>query len=161
MCLKIIFVLQEGCNNIFINSLEIASVMCTSLDCSNKKKLLNLPMNETLLLSANWSWCSWRAMIFMTSYCATGKFDDKESGSCFLFCWIVYFSCPGVVIDSENCSSNSVNCTHGITLRPCCLGLYCQCQVISQSKCSFQRGHWHKDKVRRNIALGVAKVGFF
>ncbi|XP_073248356.1 inactive rhomboid protein 1-like isoform X2 [Porites lutea] len=56
-------------------------------------------------------------------------------------------SCPGVVIDSENCSSNSVNCTHGITLRPCCLGLYCQCQVISQSKCSFQRGHWHKDKL--------------
>ncbi|CAH3150014.1 unnamed protein product [Porites lobata] len=56
-------------------------------------------------------------------------------------------SCPGVVIDSENCTSNSVNCTRGITLRPCCLGLYCQCQVISQSKCSFQRGHWHKDKL--------------
>ena len=76
------------------------------------------------------------------------------------FVEFVYFSCPGVVIDSKNCSSNSVNCTNGVTLRPCCLGLYCQCQVISQSKCSFQGGHWHKDKVKQNIALDMATVGF-
>ncbi|XP_020623672.1 inactive rhomboid protein 1-like isoform X1 [Orbicella faveolata] len=54
-------------------------------------------------------------------------------------------SCPGVII--RNCSSGSLNCTNGITLRPCCLGLHSQCEVTSEQSCIFRRGHWYKDKM--------------
>jgi len=65
-----------------------------------------------------------------------------------LWCSWLCFSCPGVIIgSSQNCSSNSLNCTNGITLRPCCLGLHSMCYVISQQNCAFLGGHWHKDKV--------------
>ncbi|KAJ7371059.1 hypothetical protein OS493_028222 [Desmophyllum pertusum] len=56
-------------------------------------------------------------------------------------------SCPGVSIDYRNCSASSLNCTHGVTLRPCCLGLHSQCEVTSEQYCTFQGGHWYKDKI--------------
>ncbi|KAL9954611.1 hypothetical protein ACROYT_G042175 [Oculina patagonica] len=56
-------------------------------------------------------------------------------------------SCPGVSIDARNCSSKSPSCTHGVTMRPCCLGLHSQCEVTSEQNCSFQGGHWYKDKM--------------
>lgn len=65
---------------------------------------------------------------------------------------LVCFSCPGKTIGfSMNCSSSSQNCTHGVTLRPCCAGLHSQCHVISLELCSFLSGHWHDDKVCQTL----------
>lgn len=57
-------------------------------------------------------------------------------------------SCPGVIIGgSVNCSSSSLKCIHGITLRPCCLGLHSECFVMSKDHCSFFGGRWYNDKL--------------
>lgn len=38
-------------------------------------------------------------------------------------------------------------CEGGVVLHPCCVGLLGQCIITTQENCSFQRGHWHPDKV--------------
>jgi hypothetical protein len=38
-------------------------------------------------------------------------------------------------------------CEGGVVLHPCCVGLLGDCVVTTQENCSFQRGHWHPDKV--------------
>lgn len=54
---------------------------------------------------------------------------------------------PGIIIDTGNCTSpNSHYCRHGVTLRPCCLGLYSQCEVISEQYCLYMGGHWHQNQ---------------
>lgn len=56
-------------------------------------------------------------------------------------------SCQGKVIDSGNCTSpKSPYCKRGVTLRPCCLGVHSQCEVISEQYCSYMGGHWHKNQ---------------
>lgn len=67
-------------------------------------------------------------------------------------------SCPLAGSIARNCSSGSLNCTHGITLRPCCLGLHSQCEVMSEQNCTFMRGHWYKDKVDENFFCQISLI---
>ena len=44
--------------------------------------------------------------------------------------------------------NDTVYCEGGVVLHPCCVGLLGECVVTTKENCSFQRGHWHPDKVR-------------
>ncbi|XP_029189340.2 inactive rhomboid protein 2-like [Acropora millepora] len=56
-------------------------------------------------------------------------------------------SCPGTITGDAKCSLGDGNCSRGISLRPCCVGLHGQCYILSQQNCLFWGGHWHDDKV--------------
>jgi len=71
-------------------------------------------------------------------------------------------SCPGTITGDAKCSLGDGNCSRGISLRPCCVGLHGQCYILSQQNCLFWGGHWHDDKVvcgDVNCLNGVCGMG--
>ena len=43
--------------------------------------------------------------------------------------------------------NQTTDCTGGVTLHPCCVGLLGDCVITTQDNCTFQKGFWHPDKV--------------
>ena len=43
--------------------------------------------------------------------------------------------------------NNTQYCEGGVVLHPCCVGLLGECVVTTEDNCTFQKGHWHPDKV--------------
>lgn len=70
---------------------------------------------------------------------------------CLVYISCLCFSCPGTITGDAKCSLSDGNCSHGISLRPCCVGLYGQCYILSQQNCLFFGGHWHDDQVSTYI----------
>ena len=83
-----------------------------------------------------------------------------------------YFPCPFPLIHYSPCScavygdesvelggksacqaemNQTEYCEGGVVLHPCCVGLLGDCVVTTRENCSFQRGHWHPDKVRVHV----------
>ena len=57
----------------------------------------------------------------------------------------------GVVLGGKSVCEAEMNnteyCEGGVVLHPCCVGLLGDCVVTTEENCTFQRGHWHPDKV--------------
>ncbi len=43
--------------------------------------------------------------------------------------------------------NNTVNCTGGVVLHPCCAGILGECSITTEENCTFQDGYWHQDKL--------------
>ena len=43
--------------------------------------------------------------------------------------------------------NNTQDCTGGVVLHPCCIGLLGECIITTKENCSFQEGYWHPSKV--------------
>ena len=48
---------------------------------------------------------------------------------------------------SSNSEGLSGDCSGGVVLHPCCVGIEGQCILTTEENCSFQEGYWHPEKV--------------
>lgn len=57
----------------------------------------------------------------------------------------------GTILGGKSVCEEEMNstqyCEGGVVLHPCCVGLLGQCIITTEENCTFQRGHWHPDKV--------------
>ncbi len=43
--------------------------------------------------------------------------------------------------------NSTSDCSGGVVLHPCCVGILGQCAITTEANCTFQEGYWHKDKL--------------